>query len=377
MDRILGRCFKMSRSIAYRPEISAVIALYSEANDLPLSKIVDDYQPAASSRLPSSGHYSVAFMRLPTSILPTSSLIMESMFTCLSCSRALTRASKTSSGKRIAQHLWASQRTLATVPPTRELTSNARFQSNFQCRTPPQRPVRAASTAAAPAKEEDNFERHNQLPNDYGSYTPSAYLRGDNLFHPFSKSPIPQMRQRAAFTKQHAYCPHPIHRQTRLPSSPNDPEARKLKGSEAQAPAHVEFECPDCGIATYCSEKHWADDYESHLEICDILRQINEDDHDLRSGRWFPEFEYPGPQLDEILVNMTTWDTLLYTRGFEAINEDRAMRQATRLLTYPVTIGSVLHELSPYDIRRGGRLTVEGLKSLSGLSSIFLHITPL
>jgi mitochondrial splicing suppressor protein 51 len=128
----------------------------------------------------------------------------------------------------------------------------------------------------------------------------------------------------------------------------------------------VSFECPDCGIATYCSEEHWEDDYEAHMEICDILRQINEDDHDLRSGRYFSEFEYPGPQLEEILVNMTNWDTLLYTRQFEAINADRAMRQATRLLTYPVTLGSILHELSPYSVREGGRLTIEGLKSLSG-----------
>jgi len=176
------------------------------------------------------------------------------------------------------------------------------------------------------------------------------------------------MRQRAAFTKQHAYCPHPAHQQTRVPTSPHDPEARKILGQNAQPPAHVSFECPDCGIATYCCEEHWADDFEAHLEICDTLRQINEDDHDLRSGRWFPEFEYPGPQLDEILVNMTSWDTFLYTRGFEAINADRSMRQATRLLTYPLTIGSVLHELSPYNIRPGGRLTVEGLKSLSGKS---------
>jgi splicing suppressor protein 51 len=66
------------------------------------------------------------------------------------------------------------------------------------------------------------------------------------------------------------------------------------------------------------------------------------------------------------LVNMTNWDTFLYSREFAAINNDRSLRQATRLLTYPVTIASVLHELSPYNIRRGGRLMPEGLKSLSG-----------
>lgn len=107
-------------------------------------------------------------------------------------------------------------------------------------------------------------------------------------------------------------------------------------------------------------------DYEAHLEVCDTLRQINEDDHDLHSGRFFPEFEYAGPQLDEAMVNMTNWDTFMYTRAFKAVDSDRSMRQATRILTYPVTVGSILHELSPYSLRQDSRLTPEGLKSLSG-----------
>lgn len=199
-----------------------------------------------------------------------------------------------------------------------------------------------------------------------------SQIRADNLFHPFSKSPSPEIRRRAAFIKQHAYCPHPAHRQTRQALNPNDPEARKEAGPEAQAPAHVKFECPDCGIPTYCCEEHWMDDYEAHLEICDTLKQINEDDHDLRSGRNFEEFEYPEGQMEELLVNMTNWDTFLYTREFTAINDMRNMRQVTRMLTYPVTIGSVLHELSPYSIRSGGRLTNEGLKSMSGVFAVLL-----
>lgn len=107
------------------------------------------------------------------------------------------------------------------------------------------------------------------------------------------------------------------------------------------------------------------------MEICDILRQTNEDDHDLHSGREFPEFEYPGPSIEEAVVNMTNWDTYLYTKEYEAINEEQSMRQATRLLTYPMTIASVIHELSPYNIRKGGRLTPEGLKSLGGKSIPF------
>lgn len=190
-------------------------------------------------------------------------------------------------------------------------------------------------------------------------------LQPNNLFHPFSKSPSPVIRRRAAFIKQHAYCPHPSHHQTRLPTSPDDLEARK-PASKGLPPALVKFECPDCGIPVSCSEEHWAEDYEAHLEICDTLREINEDDHDLHSGRFFPEFEYPGEQLEEAMVNMTSWDTYLYSREFRAIDDERSLRQATRLLTYPVTIGSVLHELSPYNIRTGGRLTTEGLKSISG-----------
>jgi splicing suppressor protein 51 len=132
------------------------------------------------------------------------------------------------------------------------------------------------------------------------------------------------------------------------------------------AAKHVDFECPDCGIPLYCSEEHWMADYENHLQVCDTLRQINEDDHDLYSGRAFPEFDYADQQIDEAMVNMTNWDTFLYTRTFAAINSDRGMRQATRILTYPVTVASILHELSPYSIRAGGRLTTEGLKSFSG-----------
>ncbi|KAI9795516.1 MAG: translational activator for mitochondrial COX1 [Piccolia ochrophora] len=191
-------------------------------------------------------------------------------------------------------------------------------------------------------------------------------LKPNELFHPLSASPVLEMRHRAAFMKQHAYCPHPHHRQTRLPVNPEDPKNRKSAAAR-QAPTHVRYECPDCGIPVYCSEDHWADDYESHLEICEILREINEDDHDLRSGRYFSEFEYPGPQMDEFVVNMTNWDTFLYSRDFRAIDDERSLRQATRLLTYPVTIGSVLSELSPYNIRSGGRLLPEGLKSLSAL----------
>jgi splicing suppressor protein 51 len=192
-----------------------------------------------------------------------------------------------------------------------------------------------------------------------------ALLQKNNLFHPFSKSPSSRIRKRAAFMRQNAYCPHPDHQATRAATSPNDLELRK---TGSMAPAHVHYECPDCGIPVSCSEEHFVDDYESHLEICHILRQINEDDHDLVSGRFFAEYDYPGAQIDEAQANLTNWDTLFYSREFEAVNDERALRQVTRLMTYPATIASVLHELSPYGLKNG--LTPEGLRSLSGKRTI-------
>ncbi|KIX07502.1 uncharacterized protein Z518_02155 [Rhinocladiella mackenziei CBS 650.93] len=296
---------------------------------------------------------------------------MDGLHTCLRCARALSGLGRRRTSSRLAQQI-SSTRCFTSRPalyhPRLNVTNGTETVQTRSSKTS----TRVASTAAAsvaPPQEEDNFERHNIPPTDYGHWRAHGrvLLQPDNLFHLFSKSPIPEIRQRARFMKQHALCPHPAHQQTRIPTSPHDPETRKIKGVSSQPPAHVDFECPYCGIATYCSQEHWADDFEAHLEICDTLQQINEDDHDLRSGRWFSEFEYPGPQMDEILVNMTNWDTYLYTRQYEAINSERSMRQVTKLLTYPLTVGSVLHELSPYNIRSGGRLTVEGLKSLSAL----------
>lgn len=222
---------------------------------------------------------------------------------------------------------------------------------------------RATSAVDASRQNTQDIPPYNVERNGQNGEQSRVLLQPNNLFHSYTNSPSPQIRKRAAFMKQNAYCPHPEHQATRMPTSPLDLEARK---TGSMPPAHVRYECPDCGIPVSCSEQHFVSDYENHLEICDILREINEDDHDLVSGRFFPEFEYPGPQMEEAQVNMTNWDTLMYSREFTAINDERSMRQATRLLTYPITIGSVLHELSPYGLK--DKLTPEGLRSLTGRS---------
>lgn len=290
--------------------------------------------------------------------------IMQSGFTCLTCRmqlkggvnrRFLTfgfksppRRKWTSVVKHDAQRLSNSPSYITRQQPRTVVSLRSRSQEQNLQDAAPELQRRSLSTSSLSRNEHEG----------------PLLLKKDNLFHFLSRSPIPDMRRRGAYMKANAYCPHPSHHQTHLPTASSRTNISEVEAS--LPPAHVKFECPDCGIPVYCSEEHWAEDFENHVEICDTLRQINEDDHDLRSGRLFPEFEYPWPQMEEILPNMTNWDTYLYTREYEAINEERSLRHATKLLTYPMTIGSIIHELSPYNIRRGGRLTTEGLKSLSG-----------
>ena len=106
-------------------------------------------------------------------------------------------------------------------------------------------------------------------------------LTEDNLFHPFSKSPFPAIRARGEAIKTLAPCPvcasHHGHSDAHTSSQPKA----------------VKFECPDCGWPTHCSEEHWHEDLE-HKKYCSRLREVNEDEHDLRSGRKMKEFELPG-----------------------------------------------------------------------------------
>ena len=276
---------------------------------------------------------------------------MASKSICSRCLRlAASSASRPFFNGTAAQAFVAS--TQVTRSRRRQIHQSTRHgRPEVEARTNPPEEIPAYSTLRGRQNERVRHEEQQ----------PRLLLQPNNLIHSFSNSPSPEIRRRAAVMRQNAYCPHPSHQATRTPTSPHDAETRK---TGAKPPAHVRYECPDCRIPVSCCEEHFAADYESHLEICDQLREINEDDHDLVSGRFFPEFEYPGPQMDEAQVNMTNWDTMLYSREFDAVNEERGMRQVTRLLTYPITIGSVLHELSPYHLKN--RLTAEGLRSLSG-----------
>ena len=103
-------------------------------------------------------------------------------------------------------------------------------------------------------------------------------------------------------------------------------------------------------------------------------REANEDDHDLRSGRRMREFELPGPQGYEEAVSFANWDVFWYTRGFPSMDTDRSRRHASKLLTYPISIGGAIHQHSNLTLSNQ-RLTPEGSRSLAGKSSsTYLHL---
>ncbi|CAG8846737.1 5314_t:CDS:2, partial [Gigaspora margarita] len=121
-----------------------------------------------------------------------------------------------------------------------------------------------------------------------------------------------------------------------------------------------------CEIPTHCSEKHYKHNLIEHkLHTYKMLREFNKNMHDLISGRKMKEFEFLSSQPLDEEVNLLNWNIYLYTRGFPSIDQDRLLRHVSKLLTYPITIGSILHQNGPYTLRN--RLTNEGLKSLTTL----------
>jgi hypothetical protein len=114
---------------------------------------------------------------------------------------------------------------------------------------------------------------------------PKPKLSPDNLFHPLPRSPIDDLRKRGAFITRYGICPV------------CEEEAGAAFGEQRRglAPTYV---CPDCGYPSHCSEQHYLRDLGHHKEhVCAVLRETNEDDHDLLSGRQMFEFEFPSKLL--------------------------------------------------------------------------------
>lgn len=171
---------------------------------------------------------------------------------------------------------------------------------------------------------------------------PENWPTMENRFHVWDTSPSQDIRTRAAFIRARGKCP--------------------VTGK------NINYTCPISGIPTHHDEAAWKNDkFYQENKIYDILRQVNCYEHDLRSGREFPEFDFPGPQQTEATVNFRDWDTFLYTRQFFSMDSEFHMAAVTKMLSYPITMGSILHQYSPYMLKPHGPLTIEGLKSLAAL----------
>ncbi|OMJ29115.1 Protein MSS51, mitochondrial [Smittium culicis] len=190
----------------------------------------------------------------------------------------------------------------------------------------------------------------------------SIILDENNLFHPLSKSPIKAIVEKGKTITEFGVCP--------VCEEESNSVSGNSSGNSSGKHVHKHkptFECPDCGYPTHCSEEHWKKDLHHKKEVCGYLRTANEDEHDLRSGRRMVEFEFPSSQPQEMVVNFSNWDTFFYTRNFSTIKNNRALNHVSKILTYPITIGAILHTYSPFT--RSNGLTNEGIKSLTALKT--------
>lgn len=171
---------------------------------------------------------------------------------------------------------------------------------------------------------------------------PDPETEKERPLYNWDESPHQSIRTRAAYIRAKAKCP--------VTSKP------------------VNFVCPYSGIPTHHDEQAWKDDKEYHEnETFKKLRMVNLYEHDLKSGRTFHEFDFPGPISLDFTPALSNWDTFFYTRDFPPMNTEFNSAVATKILTYPITIASLLHKFSPYEVSPKGGLTMEGLRSLSAL----------
>lgn len=170
----------------------------------------------------------------------------------------------------------------------------------------------------------------------------SAAEETERNIYSWDESPYQDIRTRAAFIRAQAKCP--------------------------VTKKEVKYVCPYSGIPTHHDEEAWRNDTEYHSKKkYELLKKVNLYEHDLRSGRKFDEFLFPGAIENDFTVSLGSWDSFFYTRDFNPMNTEFNLAAATKVLTYPVTIASFLHKFSPYGMEPKGPLTLEGLRSLSAL----------
>lgn len=96
-------------------------------------------------------------------------------------------------------------------------------------------------------------------------------LAQNDLFHPLSQSPFEAIREKGERMRTYAICP--------------------VSYEKYHETKTVKYECPGCGFPTHASEERYLEGKAEHDEVCGRLREVNEDEHDIRSGRRVSEFE--------------------------------------------------------------------------------------
>lgn len=112
-------------------------------------------------------------------------------------------------------------------------------------------------------------------------------LESDDLFHQFNESPIKIVAELSTIIEESGVCPTCVKDEDIYLFQAKSLEERQRMTKCPQ------YYCLHCGLPTHCSKEHYDMDIENHLLLCPTLKQYNEDLHDLKSNRKFPEFNFP------------------------------------------------------------------------------------
>lgn len=136
----------------------------------------------------------------------------------------------------------------------------------------------------------------------------------------------------------------------------------------------VEFFDPVSGLPTHSSKEAYLKDTNyTESNRPELLKLAVAYENDSISKRDFPEYDLAQEQAQGQLISYNNWDSWFYTRQFNSMETQFHVAQASKFLTYPITIASILASNTPYFLtNKQGSITHEGLKSLSALRySIF------
>ena len=213
--------------------------------------------------------------------------------------------------------------------------------------------------------------------NDYMTAEHMAKLNPPKpKFYPLRESPHSELRQMHQQIIEHSSCPECLDLGDRLPEEQWE-QLDKIPGGSvrrdigAKSTSRPEYTCPSCGFPSHCAEDHHMADGHTHSTVCQELRQWSEDEHDLRSGRKFWEYSFPGWQEKNSVMNFTNWPAILKTRKFPKpiLQSSISQRHISRVLTYPYTIAAMLNNPWVY-----ADDTDEGSKSKSVVTDAGWHL---